>query len=115
MVLTVYLSQAIICTSLQCWPVLLGKDTSKFVHQTLPITQRYTSDPGYGGDVLKFFENEKAVYAIHRTWNGKPAEKRDSRLRSNNVRDRIITNGCINVADDVYAQLTDYTTVTFKP
>ena len=43
--------------------------------------------------------------AIHRVWLGKPAERRDARLRSEMEQDKHITNGCIDVEPSTIAQL----------
>jgi hypothetical protein len=43
--------------------------------------------------------------AIHRVWLGKPAERRDARLRSDLDQDKHITNGCVDVDPSTMAQL----------
>jgi hypothetical protein len=43
--------------------------------------------------------------AIHRVWLGRPAERRDARLRSEIEQDKHITNGCIDVDPSTMAQL----------
>lgn len=118
MSLTLFLSQAMLCGTLQCWPVLVGPKTEQFVGQTLPLTQRLTSDPGYGGDVLQFAEDDTTVYAIHRVWTLRPQEKREERLRYPDPKRRSITKGCINVDPMVYNYLVrNYrdATLTIKP
>jgi hypothetical protein len=96
---------ATICFLGSCYPALVGQDTPKGEYQ---VTQRLTSDPGYGGDVLQFHETPDMVYAIHRVWTLNPAQKREQRLRSSDPKQRqSITKGCINVAPDVYAKLVD--------
>lgn len=102
MSLTLFVSQALLCTALQCWPVLVGQKTKQFVGQTFTLQQRLTSDPGYGGDVLQFAEDETTVYAIHRVWSLRPEERRVQRLRHPDPRQRSITNGCVNVDPAVY-------------
>lgn len=69
------------------------------------MVQRITSQPGYGGDVLQFKETTTAWYAVHRTWTLNPNQRREERLRSPNPKDRVITNGCINVDPKVYDRL----------
>lgn len=99
----VSLTAATLCFAGHCYPALTGKLT---LPGTYPIIQRYTSDPGYGGDVLKYDENRTTVFAIHRVWTLKPSERRRARLASANVADRRnVTNGCINVDELVYDAL----------
>ncbi len=95
---------ATVCFLGECHPALVGRETPK---GTFEVVQRMTSDPGYGGDVLQFHEDEKAVFAIHRTWTLNPRERRDQRLRSQNPKDRLITNGCVNVDPVIYARLVE--------
>jgi len=85
---------------------LLGKSTPTPAGE-YTLIQRLTSDPGYGGDVLQFHETPKEVFAIHRLFLLNPKQKRLERLRSPNVEDRFITNGCINVDPVVYKRLMD--------
>lgn len=69
---------------------------------------RITEQPGYGGDVLQFREDDTAWYAIHRVWTLNQNERRAERLKSNDVRQRLnVTNGCINVDPVVYEKLRD--------
>jgi len=89
-----------------CYPVLLGKKTPTPVGQ-FQMIRRVTADPGYGGDVIQFYEDEKQVYAIHRVWLLKPEQKRQERLKSKNVKDHFISSGCINVDPEVYEKLLD--------
>lgn len=102
----VNLTTAIICftSSLgyECQPILFGIHTPIGEYQ---LIQRLTASPGYGGDVLQFDETDNAVYAIHRVWTLNPKEKRIRRLQSADVKERQVTNGCINVAVDVYDRL----------
>ena len=86
----------------QCHPVLVGNDTPKGEFQ---LVQRYTEDPGYGGDVLKFKETKDEIYAIHRVLTLNPKQRRRERLASPNVAERRITLGCINVDEKVYDAL----------
>lgn len=103
MTLTLFISKALLCAAAQCWPVLVGPSMSP--PGTYSIVQRITADPGYGGDVLQFFETENMVYAIHRTWTLRPNEHREARLRDPNPRSRVITKGCINIDPLVYNEL----------
>lgn len=107
-VLTVYLSKALLCTAAQCWPVLVGPSTP--VGTGYVLVQRLTNDPGYGGDVLQFKEDEKAVYAIHRVWTLRPKEKREERLKNPDPKARRVTKGCINIDPVVY----DYLVINYR-
>jgi hypothetical protein len=99
----VNLGAATLCFLGQCYPALVGNTTPTGTYQ---ITHRYTSDPGYGGDVLKFKETPTSVFAIHRVWTLDPKGRRRARLRSINPNDRKgITGGCINIDEVVYEKL----------
>lgn len=102
---TVFLAKAIICFANVCHPALVGDKTLVGEYQ---IAQRFVESPGYGGDVLQFRELEHSIQAIHRPWLGKPSQRRLERLKSPNSEDRKgITNGCINVEEQVYDALVD--------
>lgn len=96
-ILTLYLSLALLCLGSECWPALVGEDTVPGFYnlQLLPV-----EEPEYGGDVLVYRETMTAIYAIHRTYPGRekmytlPASRR-----------RFITNGCINIEPHVYDRL----------
>lgn len=88
-----------------CHPVLIGKTTPK---GTFDMTIYATEKPGYGGDVIGFKLEQDFLFALHRVWTRKPSERRLERIASQNVADRIMTNGCINVQDDVYERLKKY-------
>lgn len=90
----------------ECHPALLGKSIPT-PRGEFTIKKRITSDPGYGGDVLQFYETSTMVFAIHRVWLLKPEQKRMERLKSRHVKDRFITGGCINVDSEVYRKLMD--------
>lgn len=98
----VHIGMALLCFAQQCHPVLVGKNTpiGEFT-----MNQRIVVDPAYGGSVMQFKIENHDVYAIHKVWLGKPSENRSSRMKSQVVSDRVITNGCINVSDDVYNEL----------
>lgn len=96
------LSLATICFLSQCFPILYGKETPVGEFEMI---QRITADPGYGGDVIQFHETPTLAFSIHRTWNLKPEQKRDQRYNSPNIKDRIISSGCINVQPEVYDAL----------
>ena len=98
----VNLALATICFLNQCYPALVGINTPEGEYK---LVQLITDQPGYGGDVLKFTENETTWYAIHRVWLLKPKQHRLDRLSSNNAKDRVITAGCINVMPKVYEEL----------
>lgn len=110
MSILVSLALATICFTTQgqyeCYPALLGKNTSTPAGE-YTLIRRYTNDPGYGGDVLQFKETPTEVYAIHRVWLLNPSQHRLERLKSTKVSDRFITNGCINVDPVVYEKLVD--------
>jgi hypothetical protein len=98
----VHLLAATICFLGQCHPALVGKKTPI---GEFSLIHRYVVARGYGGDVLQFDKDKTGIYAIHRVWLGDPAEMRQLRIKSKNVRDRYITHGCINVEPNVYEQL----------
>lgn len=91
-----------------CYPVLIGKSTPKGV---FPMTLSKTHKKGYGGEVIGFKEEGDFLFALHRVWTLNPAEHRMERIASPVVADRIITNGCINVTNDVYEKLRTYFTL----
>jgi hypothetical protein len=100
----VNLSAALICFLGSCYPALVGVATPMGVFQ---LEQRSTVAHGYGGDVLLFKEEENGAFAIHRVINFNPDQRRWQRIASPAPRDRVITDGCINVAPDVYEKLVD--------
>ena len=101
---TVSISMALICFNSFCYPILVGESTPTGEFQ---LQHRTTSQTGYGGDVLLFKENENGVFAIHRIINFNPAQRRLQRILSPAARDRIITDGCINVMPDVYEKIVE--------
>ncbi|PSJ80137.1 L,D-transpeptidase [Neisseria iguanae] len=92
----------------QCHPVLIGKTTPKGI---FPLTIMATKKSGYGGEVIGFKEERDFLFALHRVWLGKPSERRMERIASPVAADRIMTNGCINVTDNVYQKLRHYFTL----
>lgn len=92
----------------QCHPVLIGKTTPK---GTFPMTIMATKKSGYGGEVIGFKEERDFLFALHRVWLGKPSERRMERIASPLVADRVMTNGYINVTDNVYEKLRHYFTL----
>ena len=82
-----------------CFPVLIGKETPK---GTFNLSIYTTNRKGYGGEILGFHQRGKELFAVHRVWLGNPSEKRDARIKSNEVADRLITNGCINISEEGY-------------
>ena len=98
------------CIQKTCYPVLIGKTTPK---GTFGLQLSTTPDPLYKGSVLAFKSDSTGTYAIHRVWDGKPSERRNERLKGT-VSDRLITNGCINVSDEVYAVFKQHRVVTIK-
>jgi hypothetical protein len=99
---SVYLSIAMICIGQSCYPALVGKDTPV---GEFKLTQRLVSDPLYRGSVLQFKETDDYIFSVHKVWRGRPKEKRDERLLSNDPKRRLITAGCINVSDEVFYKL----------
>lgn len=98
----VYLSLALMCIGPDCHSVLVGKTTPPGEYK---LIQRQVSDPLYGGSVLQFSETDATVFAIHRVWLGRPHEKRLERIHNSNAKERVITNGCINVESHLYDRL----------
>ena len=98
------------CIQDDCYPVLIGKNTPK---GTFGLHLSTTPDPLYKGSVLAFKSDSTGTYAIHRVWNGKPSERRNERLKGT-VSDRLITNGCINVSDEVYYLLKQHRVVIIE-
>ena len=110
LVATVNLDKAQLCTEQMCHPVLVGKNTPK---GEFPIVYSKTESPGYKGDVLAFKRDFNGVYAIHRVWTLKPSENRLERIKRGSEQ-RLITNGCINVSDELYEELKSYSRVIIK-
>lgn len=102
----VNLTAATICFLGQCYPALVGNETPTgvFSFQHAAILA-----PGYGGDVLVYDIYKDGVpLSVHRVYLGNPRERRAERLRHPNpTARRAITNGCINVAPEVYDALVD--------
>lgn len=88
-----------------CHPVLLGRTTPAGRYD-MHIYQ--TDKAGYGGDVIGFKQEGDFLFALHRVWLGKPSERRLARIASPDPSERIMTNGCINVSDEVYERLKYY-------
>jgi len=101
---TVHIAAAIICFAEMCHPALVGNKTPT---GEFPLVYGTTEDPGYGGSVLAFYEDETVVYAVHQLWLLKPEQKREKRIKSANPKDRVITAGCVNVSPEVYEKLVD--------
>lgn len=100
---TVFLSKALICFSGMCYPALVGDNTQEGSYD---LIQRKVLAQGYGGDVIQYDETLDTVYAIHRVWEGNPRENRRRKLQSTLASDRTsVTNGCINVSEEVYEKL----------
>ena len=89
----------------QCHPVLIGTTTPK---GTFDLRLMKTHLPGYGGEVIGFKEEKDSLFALHRVWTRIPSERRMERIASSVVAERIMTNGCINVTDNVYDKLRHY-------
>ena len=108
--IVVDIQSATACIQKTCYPVLIGKTTPK---GTFGLNLSTTPDPLYKGSVLAFKSDSAGTYAIHRVWNGKPSERRNQRLKGT-VSDRLITNGCINVSDEVYDVFKQHRVVIVK-
>lgn len=85
-----------------CYPVLIGDATPT---GTFTLIERVTDQPGYGGNVLQFYETDSIVYSIHRLWLLNPEQHRQQRINSTDPRDRVITKGCVNVEPKVFDML----------
>jgi len=103
-VIEVFLGKALICFAGSCHPMLYGKRTPIGDFDTI---ERRVMTPGYGGDVIQFHETDKEVFSIHRLWLLSPKQQRTERLESETPDDNEISDGCINLRDDVYEQLKD--------
>jgi hypothetical protein len=68
------------------------------------ITRNYDRALGELFDINELQGRDWTI-AIHRVWLGRPAERRDARLRSAMDQDKHITNGCIDVDRSTIAQL----------
>ena len=88
-----------------CHRVLIGKSTPKGMFDMNLVS---TTAAGYGGEVIGFKQEGNFLFALHRVWTLKPSERRLERIASDNVADRIMTNGCINVSSEVYEKLRQY-------
>lgn len=86
----------------ECQPALIGADTPVGRYYMI---KRLTDSPGYGGDVIKFKETKDNIFAIHRVWTLRDGEKRRWRLEQTDPKLRFITNGCINVDEEVYEKI----------
>ncbi len=103
--IVVNLALASICFSGACHPALVGTNTPA---GTFSLSQQQTMEPGYGGDLLVYREDEKNLWAIHRVYTLNPTERRVERLASGGVHQRrAVTKGCINIMPDVYQKLVD--------
>ncbi|HEX7635763.1 MAG TPA: hypothetical protein VF427_10845 [Noviherbaspirillum sp.] len=101
----VSLALASICFSGGCYPALVGSNTPA---GTFALSQRETSEPGYGGDLLVYREDDRHVWAIHRVITFNAGERRLDRLASAQAEQRRgVTKGCINVMPEVYRRLVD--------
>ncbi len=90
----------------ECHPVLLGRSIPTPVGE-FTLKHLRTKSPGYGGDILQFYETKNTIYAIHRVWLLRPDQKRLERLKSDKIEDHFISAGCINVEPEVYDKLVD--------
>lgn len=104
MSVTIFLGKALICFQMNCYPMLYGDATPV---GTFQIQERRVLSPGYGGDVLQFHDAGDMIFSVHRTWLGSPNQKRVERLESETPTDNKISNGCINIAPEVYEALKD--------
>ena len=98
------LDRAEICMESDCRPVLIGKETPRGEYH---LQLAKTDEAGYSGDVLVFKQDTTGTYAVHRIWTQKPSEKRLERIQQD-AELRVITKGCINVDDETYNKLQQY-------
>ena len=109
MTITVYISQALLCFASQCHPALVGAATPTGQYT---MVKTPTDLPGYAGSVAPFAKDTAgAVFAVHRIWTGNPTERREWRLQQDDPAQRVISQGCINIAPAVYDQLPDVATL----
>lgn len=101
---TVFVARALICFMGTCHHALVGSQTPT---GAFPLRRMATVAPGYGGDVLVFYQQGSYAWAIHRVYLLHPSQHRAARLRSDDPARRRITMGCINVDPIVYEQLVD--------
>jgi hypothetical protein len=95
----VILASATICFAGGCYPVLVGQNTPTGEFTLRLIT---TESVAYQGDVLAFHEDASGIFAVHRP----PSERRRNLLtRAPERSRRQITDGCVNVTDDLYERL----------
>lgn len=104
MSVVVYLTAATICFANACHPALVGERTPVGL---FPLVHIATDQPGYGGDVLAFAQDNTTIYAVHRVWLLSPKQRRLERLSSRDPKARMITSGCINVDPSTYRQLVE--------
>jgi hypothetical protein len=105
MIATILIYSALICFQGHCYHALVGKSTPTGV---FPVIHKTTEAPGYGGDILEFYETKDKAYAIHRVWLRDPKQHRAERLASDDPSQRRnISKGCVNVSPEVYNQLQD--------
>lgn len=103
MIVTLTKVGALLCikaVGLFCQPVLYGDATPV---GTYTLTHMYSSR--LHDHVLVFKTEGNTAYAIHRVWQGNPSEHRDRRLLSPDAMDNRITHGCVNVGDEMFAEL----------
>ena len=100
--IVVSLAKAAICFAGSCHPALIGAQTPS---GDFRLIERRVLAEGYGGDVLQFKQEGNQVFAIHRVWEGAPAQRRAYRLQHGDPSQRMLTKGCINVSDEVYEEL----------
>lgn len=102
----VHLATAVICfgTPQTCEPILYGRLTPVGEYQ---LILREVLTPGYGGDILEYFEDDKQLLGIHRLWLLNPKQHRPERMKDLDPKQHVITDGCINVLPEVYERLKD--------
>lgn len=102
MIAEVFLGLALICFNGECHPILYGDTTPTGQYD---LVLRITQQPGYGGDVLQFKqEDDSSIYAIHRVYTLDRKRDRFAIIRSPNANKKV-TNGCINIETSVYDKL----------
>ena len=99
---TVFIAKALICFANVCHPALVGENTTP---GTYDMSVLYTEQPGYGGDVLMYDQDERSWSAIHSTYTLDPRRRREELYYGTNAAQRTVTAGCVNVEPEIYQDL----------
>jgi hypothetical protein len=83
----------------------LNKDkSSKSSSDMITPAGRFEAKTGKSKDYgksIKFFKEGKRVIAIHKTYIGKPSQRRQERLRTQDPNDNRVSMGCVNIPADM--------------